>query len=221
MKPHERRQKLLGWLRQHEAVTSDDAADHLGVSLRTLHRDIAALRLNGYPIHGEPGRGGGIRLDASSRPPAIEFDADEVIGLILTLRLAEAAQTLPISSPTRSALRRLEKTLAASQLDAVDRLLERVIIERPSEASDTASFDRRVLPAIEESFRRQKGLRFEYEDQTQTVESQFLIWRAPIWLLLGFDADADEFREFRLDRIARPRVLESVDFSIRNRPRNL
>ncbi len=217
MKPHERRQKLLGWLRDRKTVTADDAARHLGVSLRTLHRDIATLRLDGYPIHGEPGRKGGIRLAADSRSGAIEFEAGEALELVLSARLAEITQAVPMSAPARSAIRKIEETLARSHREGVVGFLERVIVE-DAEATESGSIRSRVLPAIAESFRRRKVLRFESEGRTSTVETQFLAYRAPSWVLIGIDLDTEDFAEFRLDDIERPRVLESIDFELRERP---
>lgn len=223
MKPYERRQVLLGWLRKRGAVTADEAAARLGVSLRTLHRDIASLRLDGYTIHGEPGRGGGIRLDPAARPPAIEFDADEVIGLYLTTSFVMAAQTVPFSKAAQRALDKLAAALAPARAIELSRLMKRVVVGVPASQNVVESIsevDPRLLPKFEEAFRREKGLRFAYKDRkgketTRTIEPHGVLIQSPAWYLLAMDTDKDAPRMLRMDRISKPRVLESVDFDPR------
>ena len=84
MNTHDRKRALLDWLRESGSVTAEEAAKEFGVSLRTLHRDIAALRLEGIPVEGEPGRGGGIKLDPMAAVPSVTFEPDEVVDLLLT-----------------------------------------------------------------------------------------------------------------------------------------
>ena len=56
---------LADLLRGRDETTVAGLAGELGVTPRTLYRDLAALRDRGLPITGEPGRGGGIRLEGS------------------------------------------------------------------------------------------------------------------------------------------------------------
>jgi predicted DNA-binding transcriptional regulator YafY len=58
----ERRNRLIGLLRSEEHWKTSDLRDHLGISQRTLMRELAELRIAGYPIESDRGRGGGVRL---------------------------------------------------------------------------------------------------------------------------------------------------------------
>jgi len=64
---------LADLLRGREETTVAGLAGELGVSPRTLYRDLAALRDRGLPITGEPGRGGGIRLVGSRGVTAVHL----------------------------------------------------------------------------------------------------------------------------------------------------
>jgi len=213
MKPHERQKELLSWLRSNDVVTAEDAADRLGVSLRTLHRDIASLRLEGYTIHGEPGRGGGIRLDPDAPPPPIEFDTDEVIGLCLTMKFVMASSTIPLSPSARSAVDKLMASLTLARQQEVRKPVPGAVAETVSRVAPE------VLPRFEEAFRRTRGLRFDYADPsdggTRTVEPHGVLIRNPVWYLLAIDVEEGDPRIFRLDRITKPRVIGSIEFDPR------
>src|SRR5260370_10450167 len=83
--------------RGRDEATVAGRAGELGVSPRTLYRDLAALRDRGLPITGEPGRGGGIRLEGSRGITAVHLSIAEVVAMWLAARLSGAASDLPWS----------------------------------------------------------------------------------------------------------------------------
>ncbi|MFE5549800.1 helix-turn-helix transcriptional regulator [Streptomyces sp. NPDC056534] len=56
--------RLKALLAEHDYTTAADLAAELGVSTRTLHRDLALLREMGVPIEGDRGMGGGLHLES-------------------------------------------------------------------------------------------------------------------------------------------------------------
>jgi len=61
-----RQDAVVRSLRRSGTATIAELASEIGVSRRTVLRDIAALRDEGFVIHSEPGRGGGLQLDPQS-----------------------------------------------------------------------------------------------------------------------------------------------------------
>jgi predicted DNA-binding transcriptional regulator YafY len=65
-----RHDAIVRILRRNGTSTVDDLAGEIGASRRTVLRDIGALRDQGFIIHSESGRGGGVRLDPKSMQTA-------------------------------------------------------------------------------------------------------------------------------------------------------
>src|SRR5258708_34529568 len=95
---------LASLRRGREETSVAGRAGELGVSPRTLYRDLATLRDRGMPITGEPGRGGGIRLEGSRGVTAVHLSIAEVTAMWLAARLSGAARDLPWSGAARSRL---------------------------------------------------------------------------------------------------------------------
>jgi len=86
---------LAELLRGREAVTVEALAAELGVSRRSVLRDLATLRARGLPITGDPGPGGGVRLEGERGVTAVHLGIGEVVSLWLAARLSRAASDLP------------------------------------------------------------------------------------------------------------------------------
>jgi predicted DNA-binding transcriptional regulator YafY len=107
----ERRHRLIEELRAaaHRSVRGTELALSLGVSTRTIERDIADLTDAGVPVEVRHGPGGGYRLSLAAHPEPIAFSGGEVAALIATV-----VAIGPYSSATaRSAL---DKLLAAAEV---------------------------------------------------------------------------------------------------------
>src|SRR5690606_19344564 len=85
----DRLDRTLGLLASRTSWTTRELADELGVSVRTVRRDLARLASRGVAIEAERGRGGGVRVPARSGLGRVQLDAREVIDLLLALALAE------------------------------------------------------------------------------------------------------------------------------------
>src|ERR1051325_3219472 len=86
---------LADLLRGRDVTTIDTLADELRVSRRTVLRDLASLRARGLPITGEPGHGGGLRLEQGRGVAAVHMSIPEVAALWLAARLSREASDLP------------------------------------------------------------------------------------------------------------------------------
>lgn len=216
----ERLMQLVDLLRGREATTVADLAAELGVSRRTLLRDLAALRERGMPISGESGPGGGIRLEGDRGLAAVHLSVTEIVSLWLGARLSRAASELPWGDAANSALAKLLAHLPSAKARALRALCRRVVVGQPASAKirDGAGvIPDRLLVLFEQAFSAGVGLGFHYTDRegkktVRRVEPHGLLAEPPVWYVLARDVDKGEPRMFRMDRISRPGLLPGVVF---------
>ena len=80
--------RLLSLLQSRRHWSGADLADRLGVSVRTLRRDIDRLREIGYPVDASRGLDGGYALAPGAALPPLVLDDDEAVALAVGLSAA-------------------------------------------------------------------------------------------------------------------------------------
>lgn len=216
----ERILQLTDLLRSRETTTVSALATELGVSRRTLLRDLASLRDRGMPINGEAGPGGGVRLDGDRGQAAVHLTVTEIVALWLGARLARCASDLPWGEDANSGMAKLLGSLPTKKARALRALCRRVIVGHPASANvraGAATVPRELLSLFEDAFSNGVGLGFVYSDRQgrqshRRVEPHGLLVEPPVWYVLARDVDKQEPRTFRMDRISRPRILADVPF---------
>jgi predicted DNA-binding transcriptional regulator YafY len=212
--------RLLALLRGTDATTVEVAADALGVSGRSVLRDLAELRAAGYPIRGEAGRGGGIRLEGDRGVTAVHLAQDEVAALWLAAHLSTSVTRLPWSGAARAALDKLFASLPRERARSVRALVRRVHVGRPASARVLAELGPpppELLGAFEAAFSGRICLGFEYRDRhgretRRCVEPHGLMVEAPAWYVLARDTATGAARLFRMDRIRGARPVPGREF---------
>ncbi|WP_437283544.1 WYL domain-containing protein [Sorangium sp. So ce375] len=212
--------ELSDLLRARGATTVGELAATLGVSARTVRRDLATLRERGVNIEGEAGPGGGIRLDAGRGVTAVHLSVAEIVTLWLSARLSQAASDLPWSSGASSALAKLLSSLPPERARELRALCRRVIVGDPASGPVRAGAGAppaELVRLFEESFSSRVGLGFDYHDREgktsrRRVEPHGLLVQSPVWYVLALDTGKNEPRMFRMDRISTPRVLREIGF---------
>jgi predicted DNA-binding transcriptional regulator YafY len=221
-----RHDAIVRHLRRSGATTVDALAQEVGASRRTVLRDITALRDQGFVIHAEPGRGGGLQLDPQSVQTTARLSVAEVFALLISVAAMRAAGHLPFSGLADAGLARIEKTLPPDKVRDLRRFLDCLHVGKLSplqDLSDMGPIDPELLPTFETAFLKRLCLRFDYRDakghQTQReVEPQAMLILPPLWYLVAWDPARADFRHFRMDRISRPVVLDGNTFRQRRVP---
>lgn len=211
---------LADLLRGRDVTTVAELAGELGVSRRTLLRDLATLRRRGMPISGDAGPGGGVRLEGDRGLTAVHLSLAEIVAVWLGTRLAQAASDLPWGEGASSAMAKLLGSLPKPRAHALRGLCRRVIVGEPASArirAGAGATPPELLRLFEEAFSGGLGLGFHYTDREERktirrIEPHGLLVQTPVWYVLARDVDKDEPRTFRMDRIARPRILKEVAF---------
>jgi biotin operon repressor len=123
---------LADLLRGRDVTTVNVLANELGISRRTVLRDLASLRARGLPITGEPGHGGGLRLEHDRGVAAVHMSIAEVAALWLAARLSREASDLPWAQAAHSGLAKLLACLPALRSRELRSMCRRVIIGPPA-----------------------------------------------------------------------------------------
>lgn len=197
MARNERLFALAALLRGRRILTANYLAARLSVSVRTLYRDIEALRLMGVPITGEPGIG--YRLAAEAELPAVAFTRAELEALALGARMVATWADPALADAARSAVARVEAVLPDP--------LKQMLLNTPLYANDfLATLPPPDLGLVREATVAGNILSFVYEDKngehTQRVVRPLALhfWRNT-WTLAAWCELRNDFRTFRIDRL--------------------
>jgi predicted DNA-binding transcriptional regulator YafY len=226
MRTRLRHDAIIRTLRRSGSATVANLASEAAASRRTILRDIASLRDQGFVIHSEAGRGGGVQLDPQSMQTTAKVSVAEVFALLISVAAMRAAKSLPFCELADQGLAKIERSLSGDKVRDLRRLLACLHVGPLSplqDLSDMGAIDEALLPAFETAFLRQLHLRFAYRDAqgTQTrrqVEPQALLILPPLWYLVAWDPARDDFRHFRMDRISQPELIDGAPFRRRHVP---
>lgn len=218
----DRRTRLLGLLRSEDHWTTADLRTHLGVSQRTLMRELAALKEAGYPIDSDRGRGGGIRLDGRWGIERLNLSHYEVIELILSLAIVESLQSPLLTGNLKAIKQKLFQAFPQKQRSAVSNIRKRVMIGDNANKfmlSEYAPPPQHISERIAEAFLQQSLLEIDYQNEamerrTRVIEAQFILLNWPIWYIIAWDHLRDSSRVFRIDRIKQAKLVEG-SFTLR------
>jgi predicted DNA-binding transcriptional regulator YafY len=210
--------KLLSLLQTRRDWPGNELADRLGVSGRTIRRDVERLRELGYPVDAVTGPAGGYRLHAGTAMPPLLLDDDEAVAIAVGLRTAAGASVTGIEETAIRALVKLEQVLPAHLRRRVN-ALQSVLATLPASGP---MVDPEVLTAIAGACRESERLRFAYRsrdasESTRHVEPHSLVNLGRRWYLVAWDCDREAWRTFRADRLERPRPA-GTRFSPRTLP---
>lgn len=219
-----RQDAIARYLRRNGTSTIADLAEEVGASRRTVLRDIGALRDEGFVIHAEPGRGGGLQLDPQSVQTTARLSVAEVFALLISVASMRAAGNLPFSSLADAGLAKIEKALPSDKIRDLRRFLDCLYVGKLSpqvDISNMGAMDPELLPAFETAFLQRLHLRFQYHDAkgavtSRIVEPQAMLILPPLWYLVAWDPARKDFRHFRMDRISKPECIQDTTFRRRH-----
>ena len=215
MKGRARQDAIVRTLRRSGSATIRGLAQEVGASRSTILRDIAALRDEGFLIDTEQGRGGGVWMDTRSVQTAARLTVTEVFALVISVASMQAAGQLPFSGLADAGLAKIEKSLPPDKLRDLRRLLECLYVGSLApqvDISNVAKIDQDLLAVFERAFLDRHYLRFRYRDSMgsgseRVVEPQAMLILPPLWYLVAWDPEREDFRHFRMDRIAAPECV--------------
>ncbi|HZX81266.1 MAG TPA: YafY family protein, partial [Lysobacter sp.] len=185
---------------RRRAVLARELAATLGVSLRTVYRDVADLQRSGVPIEGEAGVGYVLRHGADI--PPLMFDEAEIEAVVIGIRFARAFAGPRVAAGAARAMVKIEAALP----DRLRGRADRVAIMAPTCRGETRADFGEMLDSLNESIAARRVLRLTYrtEDGTTTsreVEPLCIVFWGGSWTLGTWCRLRGAFRQFRLNRI--------------------
>ncbi|PJK09955.1 transcriptional regulator [Lysobacteraceae bacterium NML08-0793] len=192
--------QLLETLRERRTpAPGKQLAQGLGVSLRTLYRDIATLRAQGAAIEGDPGLGYVLRPGFTL--PPLMFSADELEALVLGARwVASQPDDPPLATASQNAIRRIVNVLPADLRLQVE--TSGLFAPARSDAPPPAPW----LPTLRQAIRHEHILLMDYRDE-HDQPSLRRIWPFAMAffdharLIAAWCELRQDFRHFRADRV--------------------
>ncbi|WP_299684766.1 YafY family protein [uncultured Tateyamaria sp.] len=190
-------------------VTAQALAHEMDVSLRTIYRDIDALRGLGAVIDGEAGFGFTLIEDATL--PPLGFENDELEALVLGLREVSVIGDPALAKAATSALTKIQARVPPAQ---GHRLKHAVLDARRYWRPDPPRID---VGRLRQAAWDEVSVRFQYRDAkgaqtTRTVKPLGIVYFQDTNVLLSWCHLREDFRIFRLDRMD---ALEITDVSFR------
>jgi predicted DNA-binding transcriptional regulator YafY len=217
----ERVLQLLGLLQQRRAWTGPELAARLGVTPRTVRRDVERLRALGYPVQATQGVGGGYQLGAGRALPPLLLDDEEAIATAVSLRRAAGGTVAGASEAALRTLAKLDQVLPA-RLRAEVRALHDSIATLQGGPIEV---DADALMLLATAIRDRVRVEFDYVRHAEAavqatrrrVEPYRLVATGRRWYLMAYDLDREDWRTFRLDRISVARA-STWQFALREHP---
>ncbi|TDE41307.1 YafY family transcriptional regulator [Nonomuraea mesophila] len=195
---------LLSLLQTPREWPGGELAERLGVSRRTVRRDVERLRTLGYPVEASMGADGGYRLVAGTAMPPLLLDDEEAVAITVGLSTAARHPVQGIEEASVRALAKLEQVLPARLRHRVGALGAATVPMPVPGAPEVAP---ELLAALSMAVTGNERVRFTYRTNDgrtggRLVDPHRLVAAGRRWYLLGHDHDRDDWRIFRIDRIA-------------------
>jgi predicted DNA-binding transcriptional regulator YafY len=205
--PAGRQISLLLHLQIHGSATAPELAAELGVSVRTIYRDVERLSEAGVPIYAEAGNGGGIRIVDGYRTRLTGLDSAESEALALA-GWTTIAEALGLGSAAAAAERKLLASLPRTAADNARRTQERLHVDlaRWYASPEVPPHLREIARAVWD----RRRLRIDYESWDRRsqpeIEPLGLVLKNSVWYLV-----ARRHHDFRTYRVSGIRSFDVLD----------
>ncbi len=214
----DRRSRLIGLLKSEDYWKTAQLCEQLGVSQRTLMRELADLREEGFPIESDRGRGGGVRLSGRWGVERLNLSHREIVELILSLAIMENLQSPLLTGNLNQIKQKLFQAFPQKQRQAVNDIRKRILVGNNAAANLATHYHspfHSISEQIANAFLDRRYLDMEYQTENgdvtrRTVEVHFILLNWPIWYMITWDQLRDATRVFRIDRVRQATLAEGV-----------
>ncbi|HEY8145707.1 MAG TPA: HTH domain-containing protein [Kofleriaceae bacterium] len=194
---------IVEYLRARKTgVTAEMLADRFEVTVRTIYRDLDALRDAHLPLRAEQGRGGGYALDRHYSLPPINLSAREAAVLIAVASQAIQMRLVPFKATLSGAIDKVRGALSVSaQRELLEVLKQLTYVGVPALPALPA-----VRSAVEDAWFGQRPVAVRYRRKggdtgSRTVRIAGVLMERHMTMLDCVDVTTGEERRLRLDRI--------------------
>jgi predicted DNA-binding transcriptional regulator YafY len=196
--------QIVQQLRARRLTTAQHLADRLEISPRTVYRDIRDLSLAGIPVRGEAGVGYSLAPGFNLTP--LMFTPDEVEAVVAGIRMVAAYGGPELRFAGESALQKVALALPKERREEPDTARIFAPRIRPDGVADAR------LDQIRHAVAGCRKVSIAYSDRenrttTRTLRPLGLYFWGSKWTFVAWCEVRNDFRSFRIDRIARIEIL--------------
>lgn len=196
--------RLLSLLQSRREWSGGELAERLGVTDRTVRRDVDRLRALGYPVDGTTGTAGGYRLASGRNLPPLLLEDDEAVAVAVGLRTAAGGTVAGIDESSVRALAKLEQVLPTRLRHQIAAIGTATI---PVLQHSGRQVDSAALAVLASGCRDHEVVSFDYQGRdgvrtARRVEPHSLVNGYGRWYLIAYDLDRADWRTFRVDRLS-------------------
>lgn len=199
--------QLVQLLRSRGFTTAEKLAREVGVSKRTIYRDIRDLELSGVPVRGEAGVG--YQLERGFELPPLTFNSEEIEALVLGARIVSAWGDSDLAEAARGAMTKVEAVLPEG--------LREVFLNTPlfAPGRPNAAHLGKEMAVLRRAIASRHSVRFGYrradgEDSERTVRPLALYFWGTKWTLASWCEYRRDYRSFRPDRMGKVQILDET-----------
>src|SRR5918992_7105 len=199
--------EIIQLMRRQKLVRARDLAEKLEVSERTIYRDVRDLIASRVPIEGEAGVGYALRQGFDL--PPLMFDEHEIEAPVLGARIIESWTDAKLAEAAGNVIAKVEAVIP-------ERLPPHMAGTAPLPPSRHRAEPIAVdASELRQALRRRLKVHFHYRDSedrptARVVRPLALFFYGPVWLLAGWCELRQDFRMFRVDRMAEAAFLDAT-----------
>ncbi|MGH6900363.1 MAG: helix-turn-helix transcriptional regulator [Geminicoccaceae bacterium] len=199
--------EIIQLMRRQSLVRAQDLAARLEVSKRTIYRDVRDLMASGVPIEGEAGVGYTLRQGFDL--PPLMFNEHEIEALVLGARIVESWTDVELAEAASNVIAKVEAVIPERLRQ---HMTDIALLAPARHRAEPIAVDPREL---RRALRRRLKVHFHYRDSAdrataRAVRPLALFFYGPVWLLAAWCELRQDFRSFRLDRMARLEILDQT-----------
>lgn len=195
--------ELVEALQGRGVRTAPELARQLGVSERTVRRDIGRLLDLDLPVETQAGRNGGVSLPAGALLPAVRFTDDELLALVVGLKAAANGSDETLERAANRALERLETVLSPGTRERV-RALQEALAPGQLEPDHAVPAPSQHVIALAEASHHGTRVEIGYRSEdniTQRKIDPYGLAKIGPWYVVAYCHLREDLRTFRIDRI--------------------
>lgn len=199
-------------LQSRSLVKASELAKHFGITERTVYRDIRSLQEADVPIVGESGVG--YSLDKSYRLPAIRFDTQEALSMLIAGKASQNLRDPNLQQDFDSALNKIRAVLPRDSQSVLEKMESSIQVVLPRRSGDDG-LDRQTMETLHQAIAASKILEIHYlarstqVEEMRLIEPLGLVYYTHNWHLIAWCQKRQDYRDFRVDRLTQIHVTSS------------
>jgi predicted DNA-binding transcriptional regulator YafY len=198
---------IVTLLQSRNFVSAEKISEKFGISVRTVYRDIKAIGEQGVPLSFEPGKGYFI-VKGFFLPP-VSFTQDEAAAFLLMENVVNAFTDKSVRTNYSSGLNKVKSVMTYLQKEKLEVLSNSIRSQHPARLNNNFEF----ITDIQNSITSKQQLEIDYKNQKQEISKRCvepigLVFYAFAWHLIAWCELRKEYRDFRVERISKLKLLE-------------